>query len=57
MVLTTEMTASVSMLLPMLCACAVAMLIPTLLREPPIYESLRERALPVDKPVAPDGNT
>jgi CIC family chloride channel protein len=56
MVLTTEMTASVSMLLPMLCACAVAMLIPTLLREPPIYESLREPALPVDKPVAPDGN-
>jgi CIC family chloride channel protein len=56
MVLTTEMTASVSMLLPMLCACAVAMLIPTLLREPPIYESLRERALPADTPVAPDGN-
>ena len=43
-VLTTEMTASVSMLLPMLSACAVAMLTPTLLREPPIYESLR-RAL------------
>jgi CIC family chloride channel protein len=40
-VLATEMTASVSMLLPMLCACAVAMLVPTLLKDPPIYESLR----------------
>jgi CIC family chloride channel protein len=51
-VLATEMTGNVSMLLPMLCACAVAMLVPTLLGDPPIYESLRERALPVDKPVA-----
>jgi CIC family chloride channel protein len=42
-VLVTEMTASVSMLLPMLCACAVAMLVPTLLNDPPIYESLRAR--------------
>ena len=38
------------MLLPMLCACAAAMLTTTLLGEPPIYESLRERALPGDKP-------
>jgi chloride channel protein, CIC family len=51
-VLATEMTGSVSMLLPMLCACSVAMLAPTLLKDPPIYESLRERKLPVDKPVA-----
>jgi CIC family chloride channel protein len=51
-VLATEMTASVTMLLPMLCACAVAMLTPTLLGDPPIYESLRERALPADEPVA-----
>jgi chloride channel protein, CIC family len=50
-VLATEMTASVTMLLPMLSACAVAMLVPTLLGEPPIYESLRERALPADEPV------
>jgi CIC family chloride channel protein len=50
--LATEMTGSVSMLLPMLCACSVAMLVPTLLREPPIYESLREHVLPVDKTVA-----
>src|SRR6516225_7382133 len=55
-VLATEMTGNVSMLLPMLCACAVAMLVPTLLRDPPIYESLRERALPVDKPVAKSGD-
>jgi chloride channel protein, CIC family len=53
-VLVTEMTASVTMLLPMLSACAVAMLVATLLREPPIYESLRERALPTDKPMSPD---
>ena len=37
------MTASVSLLLPMLMACFVAMLVPTLLRDPPIYDSLRER--------------
>jgi chloride channel protein, CIC family len=54
-VLATEMTGSVSMLLPMLCACAVAMLTPTLLKDPPIYESLREPALPVDTPVATAG--
>jgi chloride channel protein, CIC family len=43
------MTASVTMLLPMLSACAIAMLIPTLLKDPPIYESLRERALPTER--------
>jgi CIC family chloride channel protein len=42
-VLATEMTASVTMLLPMLFACSVSMLAPTLLSEPPIYESLRLR--------------
>lgn len=42
MVLVTEMTASVSMLLPMLGACFVAMLVPTLLRDVPIYDALRE---------------
>jgi CIC family chloride channel protein len=42
-VLVTEMTASVTLLLPMLMACFVAMLIPTLLRDAPIYDSLRER--------------
>jgi chloride channel protein, CIC family len=42
-VLVTEMTASVTLLLPMLMACFVAMLVPTLLRDTPIYDSLRER--------------
>jgi chloride channel protein, CIC family len=44
-VLVTEMTANVTMLLPMLGACFVAMLVPMLLRAPPIYESLRELTL------------
>ena len=44
-VLVTEMTASVTMLLPMLGACFAAMLVPALLRDPPIYDSLRERTL------------
>ena len=44
-VLVVEMTASVTMLLPMLGACFVAMLVPALLRDPPIYDSLRERLL------------
>jgi CIC family chloride channel protein len=39
-VLVVEMTASVHMLLPMLGACFAAMLVPTLLRDAPIYESL-----------------
>jgi len=43
-VLVTEMTANVTMLLPMLGACFVAMLVPTLLGNPPIYDSLRESA-------------
>jgi CIC family chloride channel protein len=44
-VLVTEMTTSVSLLLPMICACFVAMLAPTLLGDPPIYDSLRKRTL------------
>jgi CIC family chloride channel protein len=44
-VLVTEMTANVTMLLPMLVACFAAMLVPTLLRNAPIYESLREHML------------
>ena len=44
-VLVTEMTANVTMLLPMLGACFAAMLIPTLLSDPPIYDSLRESIL------------
>jgi CIC family chloride channel protein len=41
-VLIVEMTAGFNMLLPMLGACFTAMLVPTLLRNEPIYESLRE---------------
>ena len=44
-VLVIEMTASVTMLLPMLGACFVAMLVPVLLSNPPIYDSLREITL------------
>jgi chloride channel protein, CIC family len=43
-VLVTEMTANVTMLLPMLGACFVAMLVPTILGNPPIYDSLGENA-------------
>jgi CIC family chloride channel protein len=43
MVLVIEMTASFTMLLPMLAACFTAMLVPALLGEPPIYDSLRDR--------------
>jgi len=43
-VLTLEMTASVTLLLPMLAACFVAMLVPTLMGSAPIYDSLGERA-------------
>ncbi|MEI7688179.1 MAG: ClC family H(+)/Cl(-) exchange transporter [Planctomycetota bacterium] len=39
-VLVIEMTGTFTLLLPMLCACFPAMLVPTLLGEPPIYDSL-----------------
>jgi CIC family chloride channel protein len=42
-VLVIEMTASFTMLLPMLAACFTAMLVPTLLGNPPVYDSLRQR--------------
>jgi CIC family chloride channel protein len=44
-VLVIEMTASFTMLLPMLGACFAAMLVPTVLRDAPIYDALRERTL------------
>jgi CIC family chloride channel protein len=44
-VLITEMTVSVTLLLPMLLACAMAMLVPTLLGNAPIYNSLRDRTI------------
>ena len=44
-VLVVEMTSSVSMLLPILGACFVAMLVPTLLSNAPIYDSLKALTL------------
>jgi CIC family chloride channel protein len=43
--LVTEMTGSFTLLLPMLSACFAAMLVPTLLGEPPVYQSLRESSV------------
>jgi chloride channel protein, CIC family len=40
-----ELTGSVTLLLPMLAACFLAMLVPTVLRNDPIYDSLRDRTL------------
>jgi CIC family chloride channel protein len=42
--LATEMTGSVNLLLPMLAACFGAMVVTNVLRIPPIYDLLRERA-------------
>jgi CIC family chloride channel protein len=44
-ILVTEMTENTSLLLPMLCACFTAMLTPTILGNPSIYESLRNLVL------------
>ena len=40
-ILVTEMTGCFTLLLPMLLACFAAMTVPTLLGDPPIYDSLR----------------
>jgi CIC family chloride channel protein len=45
MVFVSEMTGNVTLLLQMLGACATAMLVPALLRNPPIYDSLRKDML------------
>jgi chloride channel protein, CIC family len=45
MLLVCEMTGSATMILPMLGACFLAMLVPTLLGNAPIYDSLRELTL------------
>jgi chloride channel protein, CIC family len=50
-VLVAEMTGNVTMLLPMLGACFVAMLLPMLLRNPPIYDSLREHTLRLEREI------
>jgi chloride channel protein, CIC family len=43
-VLVTEMTGAVVLLLPMLVACFTAMIVPAILQNAPIYDSLRKRA-------------
>ncbi len=47
--LVVEMTGNVTMLLPMLAACFVAMLVPTLLGNEPIYNSLSRQGMPTDR--------
>jgi chloride channel protein, CIC family len=58
-VLVAEMTANFTMLLPMLGACFVAMLVPILWGNPPIYDSLRENLRQQDEehsaPTTPSG--
>jgi CIC family chloride channel protein len=54
LVLITEMTADTTMLLPMLGACFVAMLVPTMLRDPPIYDSLRELTIARERDAGSD---
>ena len=49
-ILVIEMTASFTMLLPMLGACFAAMLVANLLHSAPIYDSLRERTLRLQGP-------
>ena len=44
-ILVTEMTGCFTLLLPMLLACFAAMTVPTMLGEPPIYDSLRTPSL------------
>ncbi|MGH6843024.1 MAG: ClC family H(+)/Cl(-) exchange transporter [Methylocella sp.] len=44
-ILVTEMTDNSRLLLPMLAACFAAMAVATMLREPPIYDALKERTL------------
>jgi len=50
-ILVTEMTANVTTLLPMLGACFMAMLVPMLLRNAPIYDALREHTLRLERRV------
>jgi chloride channel protein, CIC family len=52
-VLVTEMTANFTLLLPMLAACFAAILVPTLLGDPPIYESLRVGTLRLNRSEQP----
>lgn len=49
LILVTEMTGSVTLLLPMVGACFTAMLVPTLLGNAPIYDALRQRAAKAER--------
>ena len=49
MILVTEMTDNSRLLLPMLAACFSAMAVATMLREPPIYDSLKERTFALSR--------
>ena len=50
-ILVTEMTDNSRLLLPMLAACFSEMAVATMLREPPIYDALKERTLVLAKRV------
>jgi chloride channel protein, CIC family len=50
-VLVAEMTGNLTMLLPMLGACFAAMLLTMLLRNAPIYDSLREHTMRVERQI------
>lgn len=52
-VLVIEMTGSFTLLLPLLSACFTAMLVPSMLGAPPIYDSLRERTLRIQAGIKP----
>lgn len=52
-VLVVEMTSSVTMLLPMLGACFAALLVPLMLGNPPVYESLRANLLRTNRVMPP----
>jgi CIC family chloride channel protein len=51
-VLAIELTGCSTLLLPMLSACFAALLVPTLLGEPPIYDSLRESTLRLQEQIS-----
>ena len=56
-VLVVEMTANVTMLLPMLGACFMAMLAPTLMGNAPIYDTLRDRTIERERTRLKQANT
>jgi CIC family chloride channel protein len=47
-ILALELTGAFNQMLPMLWACFAAMLVATLLKERPIYDSIKERTLPAE---------